>query len=188
MAVLSVNTKIHSHPRSTIIFLAEKCVLLHKGVVALCRQRDNLVYGYYSAPMIFGLNLSNLNPDLYIRPCGNIQCEIIEHSEVIKLADEHKIWKSIALFSMKMTSQALHYHNRLTATSTRELIIACLMALETEDDIVRSRIVAVDYIQSRTNLSRSAVMKLLAELKSYGGVTISKGLLVSLDKAVLDTI
>jgi len=63
-----------------------------------------------------------------------------------------------------------------------ELIRKHLLELMDEDESFRERITAERYIRDKTQLSRSGVMRILADLKAGGYVEMEEGRLIKINK------
>ncbi|MNV00769.1 hypothetical protein D3C71_909500 [compost metagenome] len=79
---------------------------------------------------------------------------------------------------MMTIANMLKYVNNMAGVSSYAQVINCLYQLQAEPEIIRLRRTAADYIVDKSGLSRSTVMKMLAQFKSEGKVLLSKGLLM----------
>jgi hypothetical protein len=126
--------------------------------------------------------LINVNEDVYLKAGENVRYEIIPTMNFFAIVERDNLWKEIA-YIMMFSSKRL-YSSYLTSVglSTYELIKINLQDLMNEDEFVRLNISACDYIQEKTNLSRSRVMAILRELKVGGYIELSKGILGKINK------
>lgn len=187
--IMAVSTPSHiriTHARQ-IISLGHNpepmTLILHEGTMAIYRNNDNLLIRYIRGAMIFGLNaLIDVNEDVYLKAGENVRYEIIPTMNFFAIVERDNLWKEIA-YIMMFSSKRL-YSSYLTSVglSTYELIKINLQDLMNEDEFVRLNISACDYIQEKTNLSRSRVMAILRELKVGGYIELSKGILGKINK------
>lgn len=180
---LSQRTNIITKRKNQIVTLdAEKNVLiLHQGIISSCRASDDRLLANFSAPRLFGINLF-LDPSmLYFRACTDISYETMSLSEAEKTLDEQNLWKDVSINQMLTISQMLKYVNNMAGVSSYAQVIHCLYQLQSEPDIIRLHRTAADYAVDKSGLSRSTVMKLVAQFKAENKVTLRKGLLVELN-------
>ena len=73
---------------------------------------------------------------------------------------------------------------RISAPTSYDIIRAQLYELMRESNEFRQNITAANYIQSRTFLSRSSVMKILADLKKGGYIVTDRGVLKQIQQNI----
>jgi len=73
-------------------------------------------------------------------------------------------------------------HKTSAGLTTYELIRQSLMTLIAKKDELRRTINACDYIQEKTNISRSRIMKILSDLKMGNYIEIERGVLIKINK------
>jgi CRP-like cAMP-binding protein len=83
----------------------------------------------------------------------------------------------------------MHVTNRLynnmmhrIAPSAYEMIRQQLIDLMREEDTYRKSMTAESYIRDKTHLSRSGVMRILADLKTGGFIEMEEGRLIKINK------
>ncbi len=64
--------------------------------------------------------------------------------------------------------------------SSYEIIRFQLQELMNESERIRTSITAANYIKSRTYLSRSGIMRIIAELREAGYIELNRGILVAI--------
>lgn len=75
------------------------------------------------------------------------------------------LWESLAHLLIYTAGRVYDHCTRISAPSSYAIIRSQLYELMQESAEIRQSITAANYIQSRTFLSRSSIMKILAELK-----------------------
>lgn len=158
-------------------------VLIHQGVVGLVRSSDGLLMGNVIAPSIIGVNLINDNvKNMIVKARTNVIYETVSQSDFEKVIREKSLWESVAYVVMQGNRRLVENHLLLTGVSSYTAIKNSLLQLIDEPDDVRYLVTACDYIQDRTLLSRSAVMKVLSQLKHGGYIELKRGILLAINK------
>lgn len=164
-------------------FNESMCMIFHQGIISLHRQHDNLLLANLTTPLIIGLSLISDNiaspSPFYFRAESDVSYESIHPHNVKKKIDEQHLWKNVAIYQMMMTTRLINYIDNMSNVETSNLIDYCLEKLSCEPDQIRNRKTAVDYIMDKTNLSRSNISKIIANLKKEGKIKTYKGLLLS---------
>lgn len=157
--------------------------VLHKGTVGVYRSRDQLLVKHLSAPMIVGMNsLMNTNADFFYQASGEIQFEIIATSEVLETIAQKNLWQDASYTFMYAIKKLLEAHRSSVGLSTYELIRTNLIALMAEKEELRLAVNASDYIQEKTHLSRSRVMKILSVLRLGDHIVMERGILIRINR------
>ncbi|WP_339275247.1 helix-turn-helix domain-containing protein [Enterobacter asburiae] len=163
-------------------FSEPQTLVLHDGLVSFIRGQDQLLISTVKGPMIFGSNFrSPENLDAYFKSIGYSQYEIFPRSNLAEIVKQHGLWESLANVLMFTHSHLTDTYVNLVGLPTYTLICNQLYALMGEEDDVREEITACDYIQSKTLLSRSGVMKILSDLKKGGHIELKRGILMSIN-------
>ncbi|MNE79187.1 putative DNA-binding transcriptional regulator [compost metagenome] len=81
---------------------------------------------------------------------------------------------------MQLTSKLYSYSKQLSAPTVYEVICNQLLELMNEPESLRKSIAVERYIRDKTHVSRSSVMKILADLKTGGYITIEGGRLIEI--------
>lgn len=159
-------------------FAVKNILIFHQGIIAGCRPNDDRLLVNFTAPRIFGLNNYIDTTLLYFRACTDISYEFRPLPEAQKIINEKNLWESVSVNHMVTVSNMLKYVNNMTGVSSYAQVVNCLYQLQNEPEIIRLRRTAADYIVDKSGLSRSTVMKMLAQFKAEGKITLSKGLLM----------
>lgn len=162
-------------------------IILHKGTMGVYRNSDNLLIRYIRGMTILGLNvLMDINEGVYLKAGDNVHYEIIPTRHFFSIVESDNLWKDISYILMFSAKRLVQSYETSVGLSTYELIKTNLTDLMSEDESVRLNISACDYIQEKTNLSRSRIMAILRELKIGGYIELSKGVLDKIHKLPLN--
>ncbi|MGB7801545.1 helix-turn-helix domain-containing protein [Buttiauxella sp.] len=156
--------------------------ILLKGSISLYRKHDNMILNSESAPFIFGMSQQSTSPEyLFLRtqePClvGTLSLKEAHH-----LIGENKLWESLAKLLIYTIARVYAHCAKISQLSAYEIIRYQLLDLMNESAEIREKITAANYIITRTFLSRSGTMRILAELRSGNYITMEKGILQSIN-------
>ncbi|HDS6850941.1 TPA: helix-turn-helix domain-containing protein [Enterobacter cancerogenus] len=157
------------------------CFILHEGSIGIYRGRDQLLMSHTHAPIVLGMNfLAEANIDFILQARTAIRYEIRPTREVEEIIEAQNLWKDAAYYYMFAINRLLSEHNNSVGLSTYDLIRLNLEALMGEKEDIRLAISASDYIQEKTHLSRSRVMKILSDLKTGEYIDIQRGILMNI--------
>lgn len=157
------------------------CYLLHSGSVTLNRRGDGIVISSEQTPAVFGMNS-------FIPKDDSVYLRVVENSRLSRLSLERfdlvikscGLWEQLCKTLIYNTSRVFEHCSRIAQLSASELIQLQLKELMQESERVRNSITASNYIRSRTYLSRSNIMRILAELRDDGLITLNRGILLSI--------
>jgi hypothetical protein len=157
--------------------------ILHEGTAALYRGQDHLLMANVKAPLVIGLNLlMESNGELYLQARGVIRYEIVPRSVFEEEIRSKSLWESLAYAYMFSSKRFLQNNFVSSGVSTYDLVRNNLLALMNETEELRLATNACDYIQEKTLLSRSGIMKMLSDLKQGGHIELNRGVLLSINK------
>lgn len=173
--------KVETKDRQSLNYIAggqHNCFLLHKGSVTLYRNIDGMVLNSESAPYIFGISTQLLESDyLYIRTQESSDVSVISIEEANKIIASEDLWQSLSTLLIYTATRVYDHCTKISSPSSYEIICYQLYELMSETEKVRNSVSIVSYIKSRTFLSRSTIMKILAQLKTGNYIVTEKGLL-----------
>ena len=160
------------------------CYLLLEGTVAYHRGPDGLVVSRVYAPAlvaIVDIKLDSFRQSWLetMEPCQVASLSIETAYAVIR---EQNLWEELVGHLTGLFAKFYHYHLQSTSPSAYEIIRYQLMELLTETEEFRAGVTMEKYIRSKTNLSRSGIMKILANLKTGGYIEVDEGRLVKVHK------
>jgi CRP-like cAMP-binding protein len=155
-----------------------ECFLIHEGRVVVRRTEDRIILGQLSAPTIFGFNtFQDLRGKVYLEAITPVTFEIVVSSLFFQRIREHQLWEPLLDVMMCTSSSLFAQNHAFTARDSWATVRQHLNQLIQEPEGIRHRVTVTDYILSRTRLSRSGVMKLLAVLRKRQLVKIENGIL-----------
>lgn len=153
--------------------------LLRKGTVSLCRTRDSMIINAESAPFIFGYSIQFIDPcHLFMRTQEVCQISYLSLTEAERIIEENALWKNMVQLLTYTAGRICEHMTRLEQQSSYDIIRHQLYELMNENEKIKASVTAASYIQERTFLSRSGIMRILSELKAGGFIEIKKGILV----------
>ncbi|WP_170973609.1 winged helix-turn-helix transcriptional regulator [Citrobacter sp. wls710] len=164
---------------------SHQCYLLLNGTIAIFRQRDGFMLNSEVAPFIFGLSNQLAESEyLFMRSeeCSTVAAIPLEKANEI-IADED-LWESLSRLLIYTAGRVYDHCTRISAPTSYDIIRSQLYELIRESDEFRQHITAANYIQSRTFLSRSSIMKILAELKKGGYIVTERGVLKQIQQNI----
>lgn len=143
------------------------CYLVAKGKFQLHRQDDDVIMTFRTAPAILGLgNLTNMYIGTYIKTLTPCDIGMISTSEAFEQIENQNLWKTLSQHLLIVTAKLYTVSQQLSAPRTYDIIRAQLLEFMSEDEGFRSETTIESYIRSKTNLSRSGIMKILLTLKT----------------------
>ena len=159
------------------------CYLILEGTVAVYRRNDNMMLSTARSPAVFGLaNLTDIYFDDYIKTINPFLIGEISTARVNDIIKEKSLWGLLS-------KQLMFVHGRLYnnvmpqgAPTAYEMIRQQLLNLIEEDESYRAAVTAELYIREKTHLSRSGVMRILADLKTGGFIEMEEGRLIKIHK------
>lgn len=156
------------------------CYLIYTGSVTVHRAHDGRVVSSAHAPVLLGTGnyIVPLDPT-YITVNETMKMGVISVEELSKRLDENGLWKSFSLMLLFTVSHYLHQNLNMVAPTSYEKIRVNILELNKEPDEIKMRTNLARYIQDRTLLSRSHIMRILAELKKGRHIEVQRGILVS---------
>ncbi|MBE4810073.1 MULTISPECIES: helix-turn-helix domain-containing protein [unclassified Enterobacter cloacae complex] len=157
--------------------------MLYSGTCLVKRSSDSLVLSTITAPCLVGLHdIYHEKSDVLIHAVSDIEYGITKAKDFFNFVDENHLWKEISYMLMISTTRFSEYQKETVGISNYELICNLLMSLNNESFEIRATTSALEYIQERSSLSRSGIMKILASLRDGGYIVIKKGLLIKINK------
>ena len=159
------------------------CYLILEGTVAIYRRSDDMMLSTARSPALFGLaNLTDIYFNDYLKtvsPCliGTLTAERV--NDIIK---EKALWGLLSKQLMFVYSRLYNNVMPQGAPTAYEMIRQQLIKLMEEDDSYRGSVTAERYIREKTQLSRSGVMRILADLKTGGFIEMEEGRLLKINK------
>ncbi|MBV6817985.1 helix-turn-helix domain-containing protein [Rahnella sp. PD12R] len=158
------------------------CFVLFTGTGLVKRVSDSLVLSSIHGPCIIGLqDIFHRKSDVQVSSTSEVEYGLVVASELFSWAEENGLWKNLCYMLMLSSTRFSEYQKETVGVSNYELICNLLCSLSTEPFEIRATTTALEYIQTRSMLSRSGIMKTLSSLRIGGYITISKGLLIKIN-------
>jgi CRP-like cAMP-binding protein len=157
------------------------CYLLHSGSINIIRRGDGVVLHSEPAPALFGTtSLITLADNIYIRVTEDAQISRLSLERFNLVIESFGLWENLCKTLIYNVSIVFDHCSRIAQMSSHELITYQLKQLMKESERVRLTVTAANYISSRTYLSRSSIMRILAELRDSGHITLHRGILINM--------
>lgn len=157
------------------------CYLLHEGSVTLNRRGDGMVLNSEKASFILGVsNQFTQSENLYLRVNENALMSRLPLERFNLLIESFGLWESLCKLLVYTASRVYEHCTLISQMSSYEIIRFQLQELMNESERIRSSITAANYIKSRTYLSRSGIMRILAELREADCIELNRGTLVAI--------
>ena len=173
--------KLETKGRQTINYMdndQRKCFLLHKGSVSLYRSVDGMVLNTESAPFVFGMSTQMTDPDyLFIRTHDVSEVSWLPLEVANQIIAENNLWRPLSQMLIYTVTRVYDHCTKISSLSSYDIIRYQLYELMSETEAIRNSVSIANYIQSRTFLSRSSIMKILAQLKAGGYIVSERGCL-----------
>ncbi|EKS7198444.1 TPA: helix-turn-helix domain-containing protein [Enterobacter ludwigii] len=156
------------------------CFLLLHGSVALHRRGDGIVLNSESSPFILGVSSQFSSEHLYVRALETSEIAHVSLDNFNKIVAEKNLWEHFSKLLIYTASRVYEHCAQISQMSAYDIIRFQLVELMQEPDAVRKNITAAAYIKSRTYLSRSGIMRILAELRTGKYITMERGVLLEI--------
>jgi hypothetical protein len=164
---------------------SRKCYLLLTGNIALFRTRDGFMMNSESAPYVFGLSNQLAAADyLYMQTMEPSRIASLSLFTANSIIAKRDLWESLSHLLIYTAGRVYDHCTRISAPTSYAIIRYQLYELMQESEEIRHSITAANYIQSRTFLSRSSIMKILAELKKGSYITTERGILLQIKQGI----
>lgn len=155
---------------------AKLCHLLISGSLEVHRDADSLLIVTIPAPSMVGLGVH----DAYVIAAEPCKVATLTLDEAQRHIAELNLWELVTRQMMQITSKLYTYSKQLSAPTVYEIICNQLVELINEPEALRNGIAVERYIREKTHVSRSSVMKILADLKTGGYIVIEGGRLLEI--------
>lgn len=156
-----------------------KCYFMRRGVVLLYRDNlDGFLMSSFSSPFVSGLGDYKKELNRFNLVTAE-ECEIakLNRKELYDIVEKNNLWRLIAQQMQYVSERLMKYSALFSAMSSYDIISNQLRILMHEPELIRENILAEKYIRSKTQLSRSGIMRILAELKTGGYIVMEEGIL-----------
>ncbi|SLU31402.1 winged helix-turn-helix transcriptional regulator [Klebsiella variicola] len=158
-----------------------QCFLLLQGSVALHRRGDGIVLNSESAPFILGVSSQFSSEHLYVRALETSEIARVPLDCFNHIVAHLNLWEHFSKLLIYTASRVYEHCAQISQMSAYDIIRFQLVELMQEPDAIRQKITAAAYIKSRTYLSRSGIMRILAELRTGKYITMERGILLDIN-------
>ncbi|SUW63741.1 putative DNA-binding transcriptional regulator [Buttiauxella agrestis] len=184
-----LSNNLETKPRQIINYMEQgqrKCFLLHKGSVSLYRTIDGMVLNTESAPFVFGMSTQLTEQEyLYIRTHDESEVSWLPLQLANEIISDNNLWECLARSLIYTVSRVYDHCTKISSLSSYDIIRYQLYELMSETEEIRMSVSIANYIQSRSFLSRSSIMKILAQLKAGGYIITERGCLKAINNIPL---
>ena len=157
-----------------------QCFLLTQGSVALHRRGDGIVLNSESSPFILGVSSQFSSEHLYVRVLETAEIAAVSLECFNHVVAQQNLWEHFSKLLIYTASRVYEHCAQISQMSAYDIIRFQLVELMQEPEAIRQSITAAAYIKSRTYLSRSGVMRILAELRTGKYITMERGVLIDI--------
>ncbi|UWX95096.1 helix-turn-helix domain-containing protein [Enterobacter mori] len=159
------------------------CYLILEGTIAIYRRSDDMLLSTARSPALLGLaNLTDIYFNDYIKTVSPCLIGILSAEKVSEIIKEKALWGLLSKQLMFVYSRLYNNVMPQGAPTAYEMIRQQLVKLMEEDEAYRLGVTAERYIREKTQLSRSGIMRILADLKTGGFIEIDEGRLIKINK------
>ncbi|MDN8598756.1 helix-turn-helix domain-containing protein [Citrobacter sp. S2-9] len=158
------------------------CYLLHQGHVVINRTKDELSLNSETAPFIFGFSMMSDNPcRLTLCTSEDAVLSRLPLDLAMGIIQQHALWEPLSHVMVYVSSRIFNHCTRMSQPGAYGTIRYLLFELSLESETVRKSESVVNYIQTRSFLSRSGIMAVLSTLRRGNYIEISNGKLLSIN-------
>lgn len=155
--------------------------IVTKGRVDIWREVDNRLVETAFAPTILGLQGSAYRSQYYhLRFPAGSEVRTLPLQTAIEIIEQQSLWRDVFYYQGYLNDRQLHHESMLINSSTYDIVCLFLKELAHYTDSERAKLSVADYILQRSNLARSGVMKVLADLRFGGYIEIHHGKLIKI--------
>jgi CRP-like cAMP-binding protein len=182
---LKAKVKIKLNPEAP--FEERRAFILSNGEAALYRNSSNLLISHVFPGAIFGLGeMFAPYAANYLRAETDCTLHTITVPEVMTVLNENNAWPTLTTV-MSYYLQYLTFRDlNMVGNTTYRLIRNCIYEYHGLPPEIQNNQALSNFIQNKTALSRSLIMKILLSLKTGGYIEIKKGRLVHMNKLPLE--
>lgn len=178
-----VKAKVKIKLDSSSLIDHRKLIILVDGKAALYRNSDNLLITHLSPISIFGIaELFAPNALNYFKAETDCTIKTITAENVMVVLDKNSAWPAMTRLLSHYIKHLAHRDLMMVGNTTYGLIRNCIYEYHELPYEIQHTQALSTYIESKTALSRSRVMKILLGLKTGGYIEIRRGRLTHLEK------
>ncbi|MBZ7673760.1 winged helix-turn-helix transcriptional regulator [Klebsiella grimontii] len=194
-ALLPVSTPYELQPDNRFEFCdAENnanILLLSEGTGVVCHSENNMAITTLFSPSILGLiDGYSTFYDVEARPKHFFSAEshcygrLVPLNSFVKIMDEQNHWHDIArILAHRLLVMAIR-EKEFIGVESFIMIRTLILELGSYPDEYREQINVLNFIQRRTNLSRSRILFILSELRKGDYISVNRGVLMGINKRI----
>ncbi|MBM3074678.1 helix-turn-helix domain-containing protein [Lelliottia sp. RWM.1] len=167
------NQRINTHNTDVIYYVAKGNVSIHP------EDHHGLLLFNIFAPEIIGLEkIRGVNIMGHLRCHTDVDIYTLKTDDAISLFDEQNLWPNAYDGLLRYLNSLSRRESRLNQPKISHIIIEHIKYIWTLRPAQRERTSIFSYILQRSNISRSAVHKTVAELEKKGLILVQRGILI----------
>lgn len=157
--------------------------LLQSGEMSACRDSDGLKIANFREPSLAGIAETFYPKELlFFLAESPVELLMYQESDVLETLARENLWQSLVYIQAYIIQTLSIRDKLLSGNDTYEIVCNHLRMLMNEKEAFRLSTTVPRYIQQRTQLSRSGIMKILSDLRKGGYITIEKGVLYAVNR------
>lgn len=169
-------------PAGTRLYLFKQggphCYLIRSGICKLHHGPDEILINTMYVPSIIGIGgVLAANSALFLQTHTGAEIATVATQEIRQIIARLNLWELLSRHIYRVTNRFFMLSSYLNSPTAYEILRFQLLELMNEPAEFRDNTSAVQYIQQKTRLSRSSIMKILSQLKQGGFVKIENGIL-----------
>ncbi|MGL5387212.1 MAG: helix-turn-helix domain-containing protein [Serratia sp. (in: enterobacteria)] len=154
------------------------CYLIRSGICKLHHGPDEILINTMYVPSIIGIGgVLTANRALFLQTHTRAEIATVTTHEIRQIIARLNLWELLSRHIYRVTNRFFMLSSYLNSPTAYEILRFQLLELMDEPTEFRDNISAVQYIQQKTRLSRSSIMKILSQLKQGGVVKLENGIL-----------
>ncbi|MFO6296576.1 winged helix-turn-helix transcriptional regulator [Rahnella selenatireducens] len=159
------------------------CYIVLTGAISLTRNPNDVLIELVEAPTLRGIIplLHSSQSSYTLTVIAPAQIAILKLDRFYALLTDLNLWEAFARHLQVMASRGADMLSKLILPTVYDLVRTQLYELMDKNEDIRESISAEKYIRSKTCVSRSAVMRILSDLRTGGYIVIENGVLKTIN-------
>ncbi|MDK9586404.1 helix-turn-helix domain-containing protein [Lelliottia wanjuensis] len=159
-------------------------ILLLKGKMNFIRKSSGgILFGTAEGPSVFGLLGSSFKEEVFkYVAVGDCNIYALPRDMAIDIINNHNLLRDVLNYHAYISDMEVRYSNRLINQTPYGIVCAILCELAALPESIRLKTGIAKFIIERSHISRSTMMKILADLRDGGYVDIQYGKLIRIIK------
>jgi CRP-like cAMP-binding protein len=154
------------------------CYLIRSGICKLHHGPDEILINTMYIPSIIGVGgVLAANGALFLQTHTSAEVAIVKTQDIRQIIARFNLWELLSRHIYRVTNRFFMLSSYLNSPTAYEILRFQMLELMDEPTEFRESISAAQYIQQKTRLSRSSIMKILSQLKQGGFVKLENGIL-----------